>query len=135
MQLNPYLSFGGNCEEAMNFYKDCLNGTIEAMSYFEGAPMEISDADKKKVMHSVLRFGDNVIMGSDGPSHFQMKIGNNVTLSLNFDSTEEMERVFNKLAAGGQVRMPLEDTFWGARFGMCADKYGVEWMFNCNLKK
>jgi PhnB protein len=135
MQMNPYLSFSGRCEEAMNYYKDCLNGTIEAMNYFENSPMEnLTEADKKKVMHSVLRFGDNMIMGSDAPEHYETKVGNNVTLSLVFPSTEEMEKVFNKLAEGGQVSMPLQDTFWGARFGMCSDKFGTQWMFNCNQR-
>jgi PhnB protein len=137
MQLNPYLSFSGRCEEAMNYYKDCLSGTIEAMSYFENAPEDskVTDTDQKKVMHSVLRFGGaNVIMGSDSPEHYETKVGNNVTLSLDFPSNDEMEKVFHKLADGGQVSMPLQDTFWGARFGMCADKFGTQWMFNCNKR-
>jgi PhnB protein len=86
-------------------------------------------------MHSVLRFGDSVLMGSDGPEHHQTRVGNNVTLNLNFDSVDEIEGVFQKLSDGGEVRMPLQDTFWGARFGMCADKFGTEWMFNCDQKK
>ena len=134
MRLNPYLAFGGECEEALNFYKDCFSGTIESINRFSEGPDEIGgtpvpDNLKDKVMHMTLRFGDNVIMGSD--SIEAPPADSNVTLCIGADDVDEMTGTFDKLSEGGQVTMPLQDTFWGAHFGMCIDRFGVKWMFNC----
>jgi len=137
MQLNPYLAFNGECEDAMNFYKDCLGGEIESLNRFKDGPKEMMGEPVPehllgKVMHMTLRFDENVIMASD--SMKQQTVGGNVTLSIGMDSVEKMDAIFNKLSSGGEVSMPLQDTFWGARFGMFTDKFGVSWMFNCHGK-
>jgi PhnB protein len=135
MELQPYLTFGGNCEEALNFYKETLNGEIAMLSYFDSAQMEVPEAYKKKVMHSVLRLGKATVMASDSLPDHPLTIGNNISLSLNFEELGQMETAFKNLSAGGKVTMPLQDTFWGARFGMLTDQFGINWMFNCELKK
>jgi len=138
MQLNPYLFFNGNCEEALNFYKECLGGEFESINRFKDGPEEmggkkVPENFKEKVMHMTWRFDGNVVMASDGFE--KVTNGGSVTLSVTVDNVDGMDTVFNKLSEGGQVTMPLQDTFWGARFGMFTDRYGIKWMFNCELKK
>lgn len=134
MKLNPYITFDGTCEAAMNFYRNCLGGEFESLNYFKdgpadmGAPAHLAD----KIMHMALRFGDNVLMGAD--SMGETPTAGNIALSMNADAVGNMDDVFNKLSVGGQIIMPLEDTFWGARFGMSMDKYGVKWMFNARIE-
>ena len=136
MKLNPYLSFEGTCEEALNFYKKCLGGEFEFVNRYKEGPPEmggtkIPEEFMEKIMHMTWRFHDNVVMASDILG--EIPKGGNITLSINIDDVNEMETVFDALSAGGQVTMPLQDTFWGARFGMFTDKFGIQWMFNCNI--
>ena len=138
MQLNPYLAFHGNCEEALTFYKACLGGEFESLNRFKDGPdemagMKVPGLFKNKVMHMTWRFDGNVVMASD--SLEPVPAGGHVTLSVSMDNVEAMNTIFNKLSEGGHVTMPLEDTFWGARFGMFTDRYGTKWMFNCALSK
>jgi PhnB protein len=135
LDITPYLTFNGNCEEALNYYKDATGGTIGNIMTFDSAPdMKVPDNMKKKILHSMMTIGKSTIMASDTMPGQDINPGGPVSLSLNFDSIEEEEKVFNKLSAGGKVTMPLQDTFWGARFGMCTDKFGINWMFNCDKK-
>lgn len=134
MRLNPYLAFGGDCEEALNFYKDCFGAEIEELHRFSDGPDEIGGTKvpehlKDKVMHMTLRFGDNVIMGAD--SIEAPPADSNVQLTIGMDDVDKMTGIFDQLSAGGEITMPLQDTFWGARFGMFTDRFGVKWMFNC----
>ncbi|MTI29984.1 VOC family protein [Xanthovirga aplysinae] len=133
MKLNPYLTFDGVCREAMNFYKECLNGEIVYLQNFEDSPEPISEVDKKRVMHAHLKFGENDLMASDSRTEDKMDTGNNIQLSVNLSNPKEMEKIFSRLSKGGEVHMPIQDTFWGAKFGMLKDKYGIHWMFNCEL--
>lgn len=135
MKLNPYLFFNGDCEEALNFYKDILHGEIASMNYFEGSPMEVPKEYEKKVMHAELRFGDNTIYASDGHPEQPKQAAGNITLSIGMDNPDDMDQYFNALSEGGQVMMPLEETFWGAKFGMFTDRFGISWMFDCDLNK
>lgn len=132
MQLNPYLNFNGQCEEAFKTYEKCLNGKIEFIMTHEQSPMadKIPPEWKKKIMHATLRFGEQVIMGADAPpQYYQQPQGFSVSISLN--DPAEAERMFKELSAGGSVRMPLEKTFWAERFGMFTDRFGTPWMINC----
>jgi PhnB protein len=135
MRLVPYLQFNGNCEEALKFYKKAFNGEILAIQRFGDSPMDSPAALKKKVMHSSFKFGDNIIMASDTMPKGKFKIGDNISLSVDIKDTKTINAVFKKMAAGGKITMPLQDTFWGARFGMLVDKFGISWMFNCDKKK
>lgn len=131
--FNPYLTFDGNCEEAFIFYKSCFGGEITIIQRFGESPMQMSEAYKNKIMHMELEAAPLHLMGSDGSPQHQVVQGNTVTFNLTFLDVEEQELVFNKLADGGKISMPLENTFWGSRFGMLSDKFGVHWMFNCQL--
>ena len=133
MKLVPYLAFNGQCEEALGFYRDCLDGSVENISYYskdQDIGMEIPDHMVGKAMHMSIRFGDNVIMGSDHVETVPSDTNN--SLSIDFAGVDELERAFDAMSAGGEVTMPLQDTFWGARFGMITDRFGINWMFNCH---
>lgn len=133
LTFNPYLTFDGNCEEAFNFYQSCFGGEITIIQRFGDAPTPVADDYKKKIMHIELQAAPVHLMGSDGSPKHQVVQGNTVTFNLACASAEEQEEIFQKLAAGGKVSMPLEDTFWGSRFGMLTDKFGVHWMLNYQL--
>lgn len=134
MTLSTYLTFNGNCKEAFEFYKSVFGGDFAALATFADGPPEmgVSDADKDKIMHVSLPVGDSMLMGSDttgehGPPFQQ---GNNFSISITPKSKAEADDILPKLADGGTVTMPLQDQFWGAYFGMCTDKFGVQWMVN-----
>ena len=136
MNLNPYLTFNGNCETAFKFYEKSLGGKIEAMFPHEGTPAEahVPAEWRKKIMHARLIVDGEVLMGSDAPpdrSDGAMK-GFSVTLSI--EQPAEADRVFAALAEKGTVRMPIQETFWAQRFGMLTDRFGTPWMINCEKK-
>ena len=135
MQLVPYLSFDGNAEEVLNFYTNVLGGEILMISRYGESPMPCNDDEKQYIMHARLAFHNNIIMLCDKPKHFPHSTEGNIALSIGMDNIDEMEKTFQDMATGGTVTMPLADQFWGARFGMLKDKFGVNWMFNCELKK
>ncbi len=135
MTLMPYVHFDGNAEEALNFYKEILNGEIIMTSRYGDAPMPIDDDWKNKLMHARLKFGNSVLYISDGPKNFKVVRGGDVQLSVSMDDENKIEEIFKKLAEGGIIMMPLAAQFWGARFGMLKDKFGISWMFNCELQQ
>ena len=130
--MNPYLLFNGDCESAMRFYEKSIGGKVEALFTHEGTPMEkMVPADwRKKVMHARLKVGDKVLMASDCPPDRYVK-PQGFSVNLDFKSPAEAEKVFNALAENGSVQMPLQQTFWAARFGMVTDRFGKPWMINC----
>lgn len=138
MRINPYLTFNGNCKEVFEFYKEALNGEIVLSNTFAEAPaeMNVPEDEKGKIMHTTLKAGDAILMGSDnfGPNKEHFSAGNNVSISVNFESEEEIKAVYERFAAAGTVTMPLTPTFWGSMFGMVMDQFGMHWMFNCELK-
>jgi PhnB protein len=131
--LVPYLFFRGNCEEAMNYYKECLAGEITALQRFGDTEMPVNDDHKQKIMHGELKADGIHMMFSDGAPHKDITEGDNVQLNINLESEEEQDRLFELLSEDGEVTMPLEKTFWGARYGMLKDKFGIRWMLNCEL--
>jgi PhnB protein len=137
--LNPYLNFNSNCEEAFNFYKSVFGGEFAMMMRFGEAPCEVSgdSAEANKVMHVSLPVGDCMLMGSDCPDSYGMKItsGNNYNISINAESREEADRLFSGLSAGGNALFPMQDQFWGDYFGMLSDKFGVQWMISFSNKQ
>lgn len=130
-QINAYLSFKGNCKEAMSFYKECLGGelTIQTLG---GTPVESQciGASKDDVLHSTLINNRLIIMGTDmeGPEGYTY--GNNIALSVNCSTEAEIKKFFTKLSEGGHIIHPLSTQFWGATFGVLKDKFGIRWMFN-----
>ena len=134
MTLIPYVHFEGKAEEALNFYKNILDGEILMVSRYGEAPMPVDEDWKNKLMHARLKFGDSILYVSDGPKGYTSSKDGNIQLSVDVPDQNKIEEVFNKMAEGGTVTMQLAEQFWGAKFGMLKDKYGVGWMFNCELK-
>ena len=135
MQLEPYLFFDGKCEEALNFYKEVFNGEIEGLSKWKEAPADsgmppVTPQTENRVMHANFRAKGVEFMASDAQPGKVYGEGA-ISLSIGTDDLAEAERVFNRLAEGGKVEMPMTDTFWGARFGMLTDRFGIDWMVNC----
>jgi PhnB protein len=132
--INPYLNFGGNCEEAFNFYKSVFGGEFLTVMRFKDVPAEyqMAESEGEKIMHVSLPIGSgNVLMGSDRPAAMGPTTnGNSYFISINTESEAEASKLFNGLSVGGQVTMPLDKAFWGAYFGMLTDKFGIQWMVN-----
>ena len=140
VQINPYLNFLGNTEEAFNFYKSVFGGEFAMLQRFKDTPEadKVAKEDREKIMHVALPIGKgNVMMATDAleSAGHTITIGNNISLSIATDSKEEADKIFNGLAAGGKIEMPIIDTFWGAYFGICNDKFGVQWMVNYDYPK
>jgi PhnB protein len=129
--IEPYLFFGGRCEEALEFYRSSLGARIDMMMRFSESPQppppgSLPTGFENKIMHASVRIGDCRLMASDGDEpgpHFK-----GFSLSLTFASEAEVERAFVALAAGGKIGMPLSKTFWSPKFGMLTDRFGVVWM-------
>lgn len=133
MQIVPYLWFNGSCAEAFRFYEKALGGKIVDMLPHRGTPAsEHVPADwQDKIMHAHMKIGDAALMASDvPPGHYKPAQG--FSVSLHVKTEAEAEQAFNALAEGGTVTMPMEKTFWAARFGMLTDRFGVPWMVNCD---
>ncbi len=126
----PYLTFPGNAAEAMAFYAQALKGEIVMSQTYGESPMESKPEDAHKIMHTVLKAGLLTMMASDANDMFPVQKGNTVSLSLNFTEEKTIEETFQALSEGATITMPLQDTFWGAKFGMLTDKFGMAWMFN-----
>ena len=130
-QLLTYLTFNGNCREAMTFYKDIIGGELKMQTVGETqSASQMPAADRNKIIHSTLTHGDFAIMASDHVGPGAQDFGDSVTLSLECTSEEEINRIFNQLADGGKVSFPLHTEFWGGIFGALTDRYGINWMFN-----
>ena len=129
---NTYLHFQGNCEEAFKAYEKILGGKIGMTSRFSEAPpaMNSDPAFADKIMHIRMSVGAFTLMGSDAPaSRYNKPQGFSVCIST--DEPAEADRIFAALSQGGRVDMPIQETFWAQRFGMCADRFGIPWMVNC----
>jgi PhnB protein len=132
MQIQPYLFFDGRCEEAIEFYRKALGGEVEMMMRFKDCPEPMPEGAvapgfENKVMHASLRIGGAVLMASDGMG-FGVPEFKGFSLSIDAPDVAGADRMFNALAEGGVVKMPLGKTFWSPRFGMVADRFGVGWM-------
>jgi PhnB protein len=134
--LNPYLMFNGTAEKAIKLYESALGARTENLSRYGDTPgMDLPDEQKGLVIHALLHIGGGIVMVSDTTPNQPVPNDGNVHVALDFDDVEDMAKKFEALAAGGTVSQPIVDTFWGAKFGMITDAFGIHWMFNCNLKK
>lgn len=130
-QIHPYLTFNGNCKEAMTFYKDCLGAELILQTVGESPLSEkMPKKMKESILHATLTKDKLILMGSDMVSETGLNKGNNISLSLNCSSENEINLLYSKLSAGGTQDHPLEDSFWGALFGDLTDKYGNHWFLN-----
>ena len=132
MQLNTYLSFRGDCEAAFKFYEECLGGKLGEIFRYAGTRLadQVPADWQNKVMHGSLAIGEHVVMGGDvAPDRYEKPKG--FSLSLQMKNTTEAERIFELLSKDGTVLVPLERTFWAARFGVLVDRFGIPWLINC----
>ncbi len=132
MQLNPYLTFNGQCETAFKFYEKCLGDKIEAMITHGGSPIadQVPSEWRNKILHARLVVGDDVLMGSDAPPERYEK-PQGFSVSLQIADPADAERIFRALSDNGKVQMPLQQTFWASCFGMLVDRFGIPWMVSC----
>lgn len=142
-KVNVYLTFDGNCREAFEKYASVFGAEPSSLNTFGEMPQEdsgttLSEELKNRIMHITLPIGgDTAIMGSDtlpGMSP-ELSYGNNFSISVDPNNVEEGRKILDELAEGGTITVPYEDTFWGAYFGMCIDKFGVAWMVNCTVEE
>lgn len=131
--VQPYLFFGGRCEEALEFYKSAIGAEVQMFMRYSDSPDPmppdvLPEGYESKVMHASFKVGGSVILASDGCGGEESKGFRGFSLSLALPTLEETDRAFSALAAGGAVTMPLGKTFWSARFGMLKDKFGMGWM-------
>jgi PhnB protein len=138
--IHPYLNFAGNTEEAFNFYKSVFGGEFSSFQRFNDTPEagKIPVHERNKIMHVGLPIGKgNILMATDALESMGQKVvvGNNFYITIEPDSKEEADKLFNGLSAGGKVEMSMQDALWGAYFGMFKDKFGIQWMINYTQKK
>ena len=134
----PYLAFNGNCAEAARFYERVLGAKLEILMSGAESPMaaQIPKESAHHILHARLAFPDgSLLYAGDAPSHMPYQGIHGVSITLNYDTTAQAQKVFDALSAGGTVTMPVAEQFWGARFGMLTDRFGVGWMLNCDAKK
>lgn len=134
--LNPYIILNGQAEEAIKLYERALDAKIEGgiMRYGEVPGTPADAPNKNKVIHCALKVGDTMLMVSDSMPGSAEPRGDIVHICLQFTDQSDMAQRFDALAAGGKVDMPLQDTFWNAHYGQVTDKFGIQWMFNCEKK-
>ncbi|MGB7841509.1 MAG: VOC family protein [Salinimicrobium sp.] len=135
--MYPYLTFHGNCEAAFEFYKKVFGGEFSTLRRFSEIPPDLGEEmpenEKKKIMFVSLRLNNTtVLLGSDAGGEWgkDLNTGNNISLSVTTESRDEADKFFDELSKGGEVKMPIGDAFWGSYYGMCKDKYGINWMIS-----
>lgn len=130
MNVTPYLNFNGQCEEAFKTYERVLGAKVGAIFYFGDSPMAAKYPElAKKVMHARLDIGNQMILGCDAPpEYFEKAQGSSICLEA--DDVDSAERIFRELAEGGDVKMPIQETFWAKRYGQLTDRFGTPWMIN-----
>ena len=133
-RLNPYLSFKDNAREAMEFYKTVFGGKLDLNTFKEFHASQDPSEDNK-IMHAQLETENGlVLMGADTPTHMEYTPGTNGSISLSGENETELRGYYEKLAAGGMVTMPIDRAPWGDIFGMCTDKFGVNWLVNISTQ-
>lgn len=136
-QLNAYLSFDGNCADAMKFYASVLDAKLEALIIYGQTPdaSQMPPGNGDRVMHAYLVHPDFVLMAGDSMAGEPYECVRGIMLTLTYPTAAEAERVFEALAKGGQVQMPLGETFWADAFGMVTDRFGTPWGVNGGSKQ
>ncbi len=131
MKCDVYLTFDGNCEEAMNFYKDVFNGEYQmVMRYSDGPPEYVVEGKEDKIMHTTMTFGDGCELKASDSFHMPVQKGNAYHVSILAENEDQGEDFFNGLSKDGQITMPYNDVFWGGKFGSLIDQFGVQWMIS-----
>jgi PhnB protein len=135
IELVPYLQFQGDCEEALNFYKDILDGRIEIASRYDNPAMKAPDDFKNKILHARFIFGKFTMFASDVmPNKMNEALRSNISISLGLHDEESAKDIFERLSAGGKINVPFKKQFWGDWHGNFSDRFGIHWMVNCSGK-
>ena len=137
MKVNPYVSFSGNCAEALAFYEKAFNVTAEIIRYKDAPPdngYEVAAGNENLVMHAQFSLGNDALMFCDTPPEYPVAIGDNVAISVGFDDIDTAKKVFAELAEGGEVGMELQETFWSKCFGSLTDKFGINWQITIDCR-
>tara|TARA_R110000765_G_scaffold34845_2_gene78570 strand:- start:114 stop:521 length:408 start_codon:yes stop_codon:yes gene_type:complete len=129
-KVQPYLTFRGNCQEALNFYRDCFDAEIQNKETYEGKEIDIPENYRNKLQHAELKGKGIHIMAYDAAPDTPLNEGNQISLSVDLDSKEETDELFEKLSKGGRVDTPLQETSWNAYYTRFHDKFGISWMLN-----
>ncbi|HEX4605181.1 MAG TPA: VOC family protein [Candidatus Angelobacter sp.] len=129
-EINAYLIFNGNCREAMTFYQQCLGADLQLAPFSDMPGGNIPKEARDRTMHARLTKGAAVLLASDNMVGMPFQQGDNFSIALQCESAQETEELFNALSAKGTITMPLQETFWAARFGMFKDQFGIHWMLN-----
>lgn len=138
--INPYLTFDGTCEQAFGFYQSVFGGEFTFMGRFSEMPegamgCEMPESAAQRIMHVSLPIGEHtILMGSDSMPGQPVQAGSNFAVSINCKDREEVDNIFTAMSEGGNITMPLSDTFWGSYFGMLVDKFGIQWMVDCEVQ-
>ncbi len=135
IELVPYLQFQGDCEEALNFYKDVLDGRIEIASRYDNPAMNAPDDFKNKILHARFMFGRFTMFASDVMSKkMNEALRSNISISLGLHDEELAKDIFERLSIGGEINIPFKKQFWGDWHGNFSDRFGIHWMVNCSGK-
>lgn len=141
-KVNVYITFNGNCEQAFNFYKEAFGGEFQYIGRYKDVPpsdkQKFQHVSDDKIMHVSLPISqETILMGCDNPGTDgdELIAGNNISLSIDTDQRERADQIFNKHSVGGDVKMQMNETFWGAYFGVLRDRFGINWSINCDLKE
>lgn len=129
-EVSPYIAFKGNCREAIDFYRHALDAQV-LFSQTVGESQQSNMGPAENIMHCTMKVGDSTIMMCDDPGSDAIAGGGNISLTIGLNDPARAKAIFDKLANGGSVIMPLEKTYWAEAFGMITDKFGVKWMVNC----
>ncbi|RZK68410.1 MAG: VOC family protein [Pedobacter sp.] len=138
--LNPYIYFNGNCEEAFNFYKSVFQKEFTYLGRYKDVPQtdrEVFNELDEKIMHVSLPIsGETVLMGADNnEAYAELLTYNNFSLIVHTDTKEEADRLFNRLSESGQIKLPMNQTFWGSYYGICIDRFGIMWKITIESEK
>lgn len=133
--INPYLNFNGDCEEALQFYQKALGANVHALMRWGDMPdADLPPEAASKVMYARLEVGGGAIELSDAPPGMTMEFGSAHMINIHIDEPDDVDRFYAALVEGGQSFMAPQNTFWGARYAHCADRYGVQWSFHCQVE-
>ncbi|MFZ0453663.1 MAG: VOC family protein [Ignavibacteriaceae bacterium] len=131
MKLIPYLNFQGDCEEALNTYKEIFSGNIERIERYDNPAMKVPEDYKNKILHAVFKAGDVEFFASDVYPGKTLENSSRIALSLSLDNVDNAEKIFSGLSDKGKINVPFKKQFWGAWHGNLVDRFGVSWMVNC----
>ena len=140
-KVNIYINFNGNCEEAFNFYKSVFGGDFQYLGCYKDVPppdrKKFRPENDEKIMHVSLPISkETILMGSDNPNSTDaIIVGNNISLSIDTNQREEADLIFTQLSAGAKIRDQMSETFWGAYFGSLTDRFGINWLINCDISQ